>query len=54
MQQHYSTVNQDEQRAGLAKVVSLAGFKEALEQGDATALGGPHGGPHDPKTTKAG
>jgi hypothetical protein len=31
MQRHYSTVAPDEMRQGLAKVVSLAGFKEAME-----------------------
>ena len=30
MQRHYSTVAADEQRASLAKVVSLAGFRAAL------------------------
>lgn len=54
MQQHYSTVNQDEQRAGLARVVSLAGFKQALEQSDPPASGGPHSGPHTPDNEKAG
>ena len=30
MQRHYSTVGETEQRAGIARVVSLAGFREAL------------------------
>lgn len=30
MQRHYSTVGETEQRDGLARVVSLAGFREAL------------------------
>jgi hypothetical protein len=36
MQQHYSTVAGDEVRAGLAKVISLAGFTaaEKVEGGD--------------------
>jgi integrase len=32
MQRHYSTVSADEMRANLARVVSLAGFRAALEQ----------------------
>ena len=31
MQRHYSTVNADEMRTSIAKVVSIAGFREALE-----------------------
>jgi len=45
MQRHYSTVNQDEQREGLARVVSLFELEEP---------GGPHGGPHGHKSKKAG
>ena len=30
MQRHYSTVGETEQRDGLARVVSLAAFREAL------------------------
>ena len=33
MQDHYSTVKGEEQRAGLAKVISLGGFREALGGG---------------------
>lgn len=39
MQQHYSTVHPDEQRQGLGKVVSLAGFREALAGSPTTAEG---------------
>jgi hypothetical protein len=31
MHQHYSTVTEAEQRESLAKVISLAGFKKAME-----------------------
>ncbi len=34
MQRHYSTVGEMEQRDGLARVVSLAGFREALRAND--------------------
>ena len=54
MQQHYSTVNEAEQRAGLAKVVSLAGVREALAQEGPLSSGGPHSGPHAPDKEKAG
>jgi hypothetical protein len=40
MQQHYSTVSADEMRQNLAKVVSLAGFREALGQTSGGAIGG--------------
>ena len=33
MQNHYSTVTRDEQRDGLAKVISMAGFREAMQEG---------------------
>ncbi len=43
MQQHYSTVNAEEMRAGIAKVIDLAGVRKALEQqpvvGDAEVVG---------------
>ncbi len=48
MQQHYSTVNADEMRSSIAKVVSLAGFREAM------ASGGMHGGMQPEPTKKAG
>lgn len=53
MQQHYSTVQQDEMRAGLAKVVSLAGVREALDR-DGGESRGMHRGMHAPKSEKAG
>ncbi len=31
MQQHYSTVAQTEMRQGIAKIISLAGVREAME-----------------------
>lgn len=37
MQRHYSTVHPTEQRGALAKVVDLAGFREALAGAKATA-----------------
>lgn len=57
MQQHYSTVAPDEMRSGLAKVISLGGFREAHASGsasprdDGASLGGGHGGGH-PRDTK--
>ena len=33
MQQHYSTVAQTETREGIAKIISLAGVREAMEAG---------------------
>lgn len=42
MQRHYSTVNPGEQRGALAKVVDLAGFRDALA--GAKAAGGAQGG----------
>lgn len=50
MQRHYSTVNQDEQRASLAKVVSLFG-DAIVPDGES---GGLHGGLHGHKSKKAG
>ena len=41
MQRHYSTVRQEEIRSGLARVVSLAGFRQALGQ---AGSGGVQGG----------
>jgi len=49
MQRQYSTVNATEMRASIAKVVSLAGFREALEGGR-----GMHRGMHDDPTKRAG
>jgi integrase len=46
MQRHYSTVAADEQRASLAKVVSLAGFKAALA-GRGTYPGSASQGTHE-------
>lgn len=40
MQRHYSTVTADEMRHNLAKVVSLAGFREALGRTSGGAMGG--------------
>jgi len=40
MQRHYSTVTADEMRQNLAKVVSLAGFREALGHAGGGAIGG--------------
>ncbi len=55
MQQHYSTVAPDEMRSGLAKVISLGGFREAYAAGSirptsgkGTAASGGHGGGHTP------
>jgi len=33
MQQHYSTVDQTEMREGIAKIISLAGVREAMGMG---------------------
>jgi hypothetical protein len=33
MQQHYSTVAQSEMRQGIAKIISLAGVREAMSAG---------------------
>lgn len=59
MQRHYSTVNADEMRDGLARVVSLAGFREALKAREGEAEGGEAGsgvksGVKSPKTSAAG
>ena len=48
MQRRCSTVNADEMRTSIAKVVSIADFREAL------AAGGMHGGMHDDGNKKAG
>ena len=60
MQQHYSTVNPDEMRSGLAKVISLGGFREAHAAGsklpttgEGTAASGGHGGGHPPNAKTA-
>ena len=57
MQRHYSTVRQDEIRSGLAKVIDLAGFKQAVKAaGEATSegSGGVQGGVHEPEKETAG
>jgi hypothetical protein len=41
MQRHYSTVHQDEVRDGLARVISLAGFKQAAARDRAAPRGTP-------------
>jgi integrase len=55
MQRHYSTVQADEMRSGLAKVISLGGFREAHQGQQSQAkvgsdAGGTHGGTHAPQT----
>jgi hypothetical protein len=52
MQHHYSTVNQDEVRSGLAKVISITGAHRAVRELEES--GGMHGGMHGHKTTSAG
>lgn len=59
MQQHYSTVNPDEMRSGLARVISLGGFREAHAAGSTLptpqkkgGTGGAHGGAHRPEIEK--
>lgn len=61
MQQRYSTVAPDEMRSGLAKVISLGGFREAHAAGsrlpttgDGMDVSGGHGGGHHPTKKKAG
>ena len=46
MQEHYSSVNADEVRTGLAKVISIAGFVRAHQTGipGASEAGGDRGG----------
>jgi len=44
MQEHYSTVQGSEQRAGIALVISLFGGASATEGGEQAAPGGEHGG----------
>ncbi len=60
MQQHYSTVNPDEMRSGLAKVISHGGFREAHAAGsklpttgEGTAASAGHGGGHPPNAKTA-
>ena len=66
MQRHYSTVNPEEVRSGIAEVVSLAQAREALERrvklpefleegsgGQEEGPGGVHGGVHGPEKTKS-
>ena len=52
MQQHYSTVAGEEVRAGLAKVISLAGFTKA-QQAQSGDPGGDQTGPADSSETEA-
>ena len=47
MQQHYSTVAQTEMRQGIAKIISLAGVREAMGAGDMEVVC------FDPKTKMA-
>ncbi|MFI5299546.1 MAG: hypothetical protein ACHREM_15760 [Polyangiales bacterium] len=47
MQHHYSTVNSDEQRAALAKVISLVDRRPAAAGGVHAPAGGDHGGVHN-------
>ena len=66
MQQHYSTVNPEEMRSGLAKVISIGGFREAHAEGvrretaaERGAVGegapsGGHGGGHGSRTGSGG
>ena len=55
MQRHYSTVNAEEMRQGLARVVSLAGFKEAMSRAAVPAgSSGVLGGVLEPKKETAG
>ena len=51
MQQHYSTVAGEEVRAGLAKVISLAGFTKA-QQGKSGDPGGDGGGSSEESSAK--
>jgi len=60
MQRHYSTVGGQEIREGIAKVISLAKFQEAMtatpkaaEKGAGQSQSGMHGGMHDAETKKA-
>ena len=66
MQRHYSTVNPEEVRSGIAEVVSLAQAREALERrvklpefleegsgGQEEGPGGVHGGVHGPEKAKS-
>ena len=39
MQQHYSTVDQTEMRQGMAKIISLAGVREAMGTGGMEVVG---------------
>jgi hypothetical protein len=52
MQHHYSTVAADEKKAAIAKVIELAGVREALGS-SASPPGGVHGGVHGQETQKA-
>jgi hypothetical protein len=49
---HYSSVGAAEKQTAIAKVIELAGVRKALPEG-ASALGGMHGGMHDPENKKA-
>lgn len=50
MQHHYSTVAADEKKLAIAKVIELAGAREAIARG-ASARGGVQGGVHDQNPT---
>jgi integrase len=52
MQHHYSTVAADEKKLAIAKVIELAGAREALT-GGASARGGAQGGARDAQNRKA-
>ena len=57
MQRHYSTVHQHEIRDGIARIVSLGEFRQAMNADanprEEAGQGGAHGGAHDPETKKA-
>jgi integrase len=60
MQRHYSTVNGQEIREGIARVISLAKFQQAMsatpnaaQVGAGQSEGGMHGGMHEPEMKKA-
>ena len=47
MHRHYSTVQTDEIRSGIAKVIELAGFREALATVSTKESSGMHGPSND-------
>lgn len=55
MQERYSTVFQAEMRSGIAKIISLAGGRAAMESDEATSAARPgmHGGMHGDEMKKA-